>query len=192
MSPSQLANEINRFVANSWTARIVRDSNFTVLRGLGGELFSVSWAGASALIDRQGPSLQEYVELLKRKQYTILLSDYSFLQFAFLCERESVVKHRLVYYPCPLDIEEDVDDDLPILDLIEMLSERDVIERLRQRSPLRFEFDPVAATEEHSASHLHLWRDSCRIPVYAPLGPARFVRRSSNTFILNIGGITSF
>src|SRR5262249_18184366 len=83
--------------------------------------------------------------------------------------------HRLVYYPCPLIMQPE-EDDLGILDLIDLLNDRELVVRLRQETPLRFEFDPDSATENHAASHLHLSRDSCRVPVYAPLSLGRFIQ----------------
>jgi hypothetical protein len=84
------------------------------------------------------------------------------------------MKH-LVYYPCPLARNEENGDD-SILDLIELLEDAEIVARLRQQTPLRFEFDPAAGTEDHAVCHLHISRDSCRVPVYAPLRVGRFVR----------------
>ncbi len=177
MSPSQLREEIAKFVEQAWNAGLARDSNVTIVQALGAHMSSVSWSGAVAagIGSRGGPSLDEYIGLVQNRQYTLLLSDYSFLQISFIFDRSDIVKHRLVYYPCPLNIDEE-DGEIAILDLIELLQDRELIARLRQETPLRFEFDPSAANEDHAASHLHLFRDSCRIPVFAPMSLGRFIR----------------
>ena len=56
------------------------------------------------------------------------------------------------------------------------LSEDEFRERLRVRAPLRFEYDPANAGEDHPASHLHLGRTDCRIPVSCPLSLDTFLR----------------
>jgi hypothetical protein len=177
MSAQRLRQEIATFVESMWNARLVRDSNVPIIQPLGGRTASVSWSGTvgGGIASRNGPSLEEYADLIRARQYTLLLLDYSLLQISFIFEGSKVAKHRLVYYPCPLILEPE-ESDMGILDVIEILSDRELVLRLRQETPFRFEFDPNAASEDHAASHLHVSRDSCRIPVYAPLSLGRFIR----------------
>jgi hypothetical protein len=178
MSPAKLRSEIQAFIEQAWGAGLVRESNFPTVQVTGRGTSYVSWSGevSGGVGDRNGPSLSDYADLVKRKQYTLLLLDYSFLQISFVVDERQILWHRLVYYPCPLTTNEDEDGDIPILDLIDLLDEREIIDRLRQETPLRFEFDPAAATEDHPASHLHMSRNCCRIPVYAPLTLGHFIR----------------
>ena len=178
MSPLKLRSEIQAFIEQAWSAGLVRASNFPTIQITRGGTSYVSWSGevSGGVGDRSGPSFSDYTDLLKRGQYTLLLLDYSFLQISFVVDGSKIIWHRLVYYPCPLTTDEDDDGDTPILDLIDLLDDGEIIARLRQETPLRFEFDPTAATEDHPASHLHLSRNCCRIPVYAPLTLGRFVQ----------------
>lgn len=125
---------------------------------------------------REYASWLEYVALVRERQYTALLSDFSLLQMSCWLERGSIVKHRLGYFPCPLLVDPDEVEEWGLLDWLELLRGEDLRERLRQDAPLRFDFDPAASGEGHSASHLHVSRQCCRIPVYAPLSPGRFIR----------------
>ncbi len=178
MSPSALRAEIQRFIEEAWALGLALDSNYPNVEPIGGWRSYVSWSGqvSGGVGTRTGPSLGDYTDLIRRRQYTLLLSDYSFLQLSFVVDQASILSHRLIYYPCPLSVDRDEDGDIPILDLIDLLEEGEIVARLRQETPLRFEFDPSAATEDHPASHLHMSRNCCRIPVYAPLTLGRFLR----------------
>ena len=84
---------------------------------------------------------------------------------------------RLAYLPCPFAIGDDGAERLrnePILDVIDGYRTRGE-EYLRLRSPIRFDYDPAAASLEHPASHITLNHQDCRIPVCAPLTLGQFV-----------------
>lgn len=179
MTPRELLIEINKFTASMWRAGLAKDSNVAVIEEVGGGHVSVVWKATESLeIDfGERPSWREYIEWVKARQYNVLLSDYSFMQMSYVLRDNTIVRHRLVYYPCPVAMDLEERGELGIVDLLDMLGEsRELLDRLRQETPLRFEFDLTAAKEGHPASHLHVSRESCRIPVHAPLSLGRFIR----------------
>jgi len=136
---------------------------------------------------REGPSqgerflpsgcIDEYLDYLQRGDYTCVLSDGALLQLSFTFRRRRLIKHRLCFYPCPVLVAGDqVSGELSLQDLVEMTLAEKVRDRVRLRSPLRFDFDGDAARRGHSASHLHLAYTECRWPVYGPLSLGHFVR----------------
>lgn len=178
MTPNELRNEIQRFIASAWDVGLARDSNISVSQAIGGRRYLVSWKNAEPLLieGHYETSWRQYSRWIRNRQYSLLLADYSFLQISYVLKRGEIVKHRLVYYPCPVEIDPELAGELGIADYFELLRDSELLSRVRLEVPLRFEFDPDSAGSGHPASHLHLSRDCCRIPVYAPLSLGRFVR----------------
>lgn len=121
-------------------------------------------------------TIEEYRSLLQAKQYSFVLYDGGIVQMSYTFRREVLKKHRLAYYPCPFDINLDDEPDLGLLDLVELHFATSPLPQIRLRPPLRFDFDEDHAAVGHSASHLHVARGRCRIPVHAPLTTAEFIR----------------
>ncbi len=116
-----------------------------------------------------------YAELEGNDQYHIKLPDGGLLlfQYAFDAKSESLVKHRLCFFPSPKlptmeEAPELYQDELSYADII--------LERI-VRFPIRFDFDPVNAKDvAHPHCHLTLGQfDNCRIPVSHPVSPNAFM-----------------
>jgi hypothetical protein len=178
MTPNQLRSEIQNLIVKLWSANLIRDSNLPVIENLGNGKALVTWKSGDRTLFADGydSSWQQYLSWLTARQYTVLLADYAFLQITYTIKRGEIIKHRLVYYPCPIEIDRAIAAELGIIEYFDLLNELEILNRLRLETPIRFEFDPEAAKIGHPASHLHLSKDSCRIPVYAPLSLGRFVR----------------
>jgi hypothetical protein len=126
-------------------------------------------------------TIDEYQRLVQNRQYNSILFDGSLLQISYTFRRNNLIKHRLCFYPCPFYLEPDEWElyqqaGLGLLDIFEPLSFDKFQNHLRLQSPVRFDFDLDSATEDHPASHLHLLREDCRIPVFAPLSIGHFVQ----------------
>jgi hypothetical protein len=63
-----------------------------------------------------------------------------------------------------------------LVEILEDLSPQELKERLNLQSPIRFDFNREKAREDHPASHVHMLRNECRIPVFAPLSIGHFVK----------------
>ena len=120
-------------------------------------------------------TIQEFRELVEKRQYTMILLDGSLLQLSYVFERNNLVKHRLGYFPCPFVMDPSDITGLGLIDLIDILELDGFSDSIRLRSPLRFDYDRDAAKPGHPASHLHLSHEECRVPVHSPLCIGRFL-----------------
>lgn len=115
-----------------------------------------------------------YEELDKNNAYHVKLPDGGLLLFQYtFAGDESLLKHRLAFFPSP---------ELPTIDEAPDLYDKDelygdiIVARL-VRFPIRFDFDPGAHKDVlHPRSHLSLGQfENCRIPVSNPVTPNAFV-----------------
>ena len=103
------------------------------------------------------------------------LYDGAILQISYDFEGNELAGHRLAYYPCPFDVDEELLRTDPMLDVIELYRENEMAS-VRLRSPLRFDCDVAGQGEDHPAVHLTLLSSDCRWALVAPLSPGHFVR----------------
>lgn len=169
MSAADMRTAIEKLVTELVRLRIVLDANISVIANSGW----LTWAN-SVSPSFSSTTLGEYQRLIAGRQYTCLLRDGSFLQISAMFDGQRLIRHRYCFFPCPLTL--DLGEDLTISEHIELLSDAELLERLRLDGPIRFDFDAVAACEGHPASHLTALRSSCRVPVFAPLSVGHFVR----------------
>lgn len=123
----------------------------------------------------------EYMGALRSGDFSILMHDGGIIQVSIDFNGGQIDGHRLVYLPCPLlvgldEIRLETGELYPLADFIDDLNEDEFRDRLRIRTPLRFEFDPQNAGANHPASHLHLGRADSRIAVSCPLHLDTFMR----------------
>lgn len=121
--------------------------------------------------------VKTYFGWLSSRQYSAVLFDGSLLQITFDLRGNRLVGHRLAYIPCPFDIAEEDRQLLhvePILDVIGLYRQNGD-DCFRLRTPVRFDYDPHAATSEHPASHMTLNGHECRIPLSGPLTLDQFL-----------------
>lgn len=144
----------------------------------GGTQHVISWSKSTRLSESFGQfaTIDEYVRQLQARDFHAVLLDGSFLQFSYTFVRDDLRAHRLCYYPCPIDIVDLELGEISIVEWIEGLSATELRERLRLRTPVRFDFAPHQATDGHPASHFTISRDTCRIEVGAPVSLGHFVR----------------
>ncbi len=135
-------------------------------------------------------SLSEYRGFVTGNHYTSLLNEGSLLQISFDLKRDEIVGSRFCFYPCPLELPEngypyDFEEWTDLLET-ELLAQIDSLapnrpllgleadDRLRLRSPLRFDFE----SEDRAAepfSHVHINSADAHIPVHAALSLREFV-----------------
>jgi len=136
----------------------------------------ITWATTSTrpdLSDASNSNIDEYLTFLIGRHYHYLLSDGSMIQMSYdLDSRNEVKQSRLVWYPCPvIFLAEELE-----YSSIEELVRTSPLEQIGCRAPLRFDYAPHQATNNHSTTHLHLGMEDFRLPVQRPLEPSRFVR----------------
>lgn len=125
-----------------------------------------------------------YKHMEKERQFNIKMLDGGLLQLLYTFEKNSLIKHRLCYFPSPSF---ETFQNEPDIYLDESQIYADVTQRSILPVPMRFDFSPADAEPvDHPASHLTLGQyKNCRIPVNSPLCPSTFVNFVIKSFYFN-------
>ncbi len=121
-----------------------------------------------------GERISSYIDWVTHRAYSAMLFDGSLLQLTWTLSSNAVVGHRLAFIPCPYELDLELLQTDPVLDVVEVSAEDPDL--LRLRGALRFDFDPEAEAASHPASHATLLCQDCRVPVAHHLGPNDFFR----------------
>jgi len=121
-------------------------------------------------------SVGEYLLFLQEGSYTLVLFDGALIQTAYAFERGRLTRHRLGYYPCPIDLDFRDGDYENFVEVVEDKLAKNNLKSLNCRSPLRFDFDSEAAREGHPASHVHMNSPDARVPAYGPVSFGHFAK----------------
>lgn len=127
------------------------------------------------LTEKGHPGVPQYLAWINSGEYSAILWDGSLLQMTYVVDRGKIAHHRLMYMPCPFDLDPDLwvksGENLGLADVVELYRSEDGL----LRSPVRFDYDPDLAAEEHPAVHMTFNDHNCRIPCVAPISPLKFV-----------------
>jgi len=119
-------------------------------------------------------SVVEYRTFVEQGLFSCILMDGALIHISYDFDGDELVRHKLLYYPCPYILPPELLREEPLLDVLEYVSSCGSGD-LRLRSPLRFDYDPLNAKEHHAHSHLHLVSEDCRWPVVGPVSIGRFI-----------------
>jgi hypothetical protein len=135
----------------------------------------ITWANSAVRPGHEtvAGTIAEYLDQLDCDAYSAILMDGSIVQLEYEIESSTIVWHRLAFYPCPYVFDKLLVEEFAFRDVIEA---SESIEAVRLRTPVRFDYDPGGVDEKHSASHVHLNHEECRIAVCAPVCPSGFMR----------------
>jgi hypothetical protein len=139
----------------------------------------VSWhslsPGGAFLVNRTHATIEQYFQWLERGEYSAVLPDASLLQITYDVTDRQVTAHRLAYVPCPTVVNQRwLQEGESIADVVEAYLGSDA-STVVLRSPVRFDYDPIAADSCHPAAHMSINSESCRVACVAPLHPYRFI-----------------
>ena len=139
----------------------------------------VSWrspySDSPFLVNRTHATIEQYFRWLERGDYSAVLPDASLLQITYDIADRQVAAHRLAYVPCPTIVDQRwLQEGESIGDVVRAYLGSDP-SAVVLRSPVRFDYDPIAAGGFHPAAHLSINAESCRIACVAPLHPYRFI-----------------
>lgn len=177
MNPISLSRSITDFVYSLLKTETAMDVCSHIARTSGSSSL-ISWDSQPR--EERFPhdhfgTLVEYCYFLNNKQYSAVLSDGSLLQMSYRIKKRKVVWHRLSYHPCPVALDARELEGVALADFIENMDAGSLKARVRARSAIRFDYDPVEARADHPASHVTLNEAFCRIPVKSSLSPRSFV-----------------
>ena len=179
MTPDRLSRELRDFLSLLLRSEVaISTTNVVQFRASGG-FQRVTWSNNSVvpgdLFRGDSPTVAEYRDWIERQGYSAVLFDGSFIQVSYDFEYSELIGHRLLYFPCPFDLEMNFLDDLSLIELVHLYQEQG-IDEVRLRTPVRFDYDPNSSSEIHPASHLTLQWSHSRIPVISPLSPGHFIQ----------------
>lgn len=176
-TPQNLVSWINDLTYLWQQAGLVLDSRAHGVFRKADDTLEVTWGNDGYVLHKEKfCSLSEYASLLENRQYSVLLSDGAILQFSFSVKRNKIIKHRLCWYPAPIDLEStDLELESITDKILEHMSNGD-LEKFMPKSPIRFDYCEADATDKHPEVHMHMSVESCRIPVRTPLCLQKFLR----------------
>lgn len=137
-----------------------------------------SWASTTGLsyLFTDYASVDQYVEMLNRREFSLCFSDGSLLQIDYYVVDGEITSHRLCYVPCPFNYSAADWEGFALSDIPSMMSSAELLRETRLASPIRFDFDAKFSDEKHAHAHLSINKQSCRIPAYGPVSLGHFFR----------------
>lgn len=175
MTSEQLIASINQLIFDWQKYGLVLDSRNHQAYQRANGVIEVTWGNDGYILkDNTFASLEEYCSLIESRQYSMLLTDGSMLQLSYKLDRREITGHRLCWYPSPVELDEKIDIYSIVDYVLERMATGDT-RFFRARSPLRFDFAPEQAKEDHPVTHLHLGHEDCRIPVKSSLSLKAFM-----------------
>lgn len=137
---------------------------------LGNGVRRVTWAGPrgdfDGLFTLSQVDIETYFKWIECGQFSAVFRDGSLVQISYDFDANSIVGHRLLYWPCPFRAESELSSGEPLADVLRDVSHK---QTARCVSPVRFDYDPDRAGYLHPAAHLTLNNDECRVPMTRPL-----------------------
>lgn len=169
-------NQIRQLTSDLVGTAICNDQNFPIKRGQswGSCQIEISNADISAALKNK-PYLELFYEMEKARSYNLKLLDGALVQLQYKFENDSLVSHRLGFFPNPdlVDFQDNPEEYLDDEIYLDVTDPRIVV------TPMRFDYDNrdgIAKNVEHPMSHLTIGQyQNCRIPVVRPLTPSQFI-----------------
>lgn len=177
ITPQNLVSSINETIFLWQNAGLVLNSRTHKQYTKSNGITEITWGHDGYVLKKESfSSIAEYISLLENDQYSMLLSDGSLFQFSFNLKRNKIVKHRLCWYPAPVEISVIENGPDSISEAILDNMKNGEFEKLLSRGPIRFDYDEEASEELHPETHMHICVESCRIPVRTPLCINKFIK----------------
>jgi hypothetical protein len=174
---NQVVADINALIAALVEVGLAGDQNFAFQRPSREGRREVTFPKSeyvSVALKNLGYS-EIYALLAQERAYNAKMPDGAIVQMSYEFKGESLIRHRLAFFPSP-SLEEFQNN--PELYLEDELY-ADVVARNLVPLPVRFDYDDRDAVHQeltHPKSHLTLGQyENCRIPVTSPVPPSWFM-----------------
>jgi hypothetical protein len=111
MTPNQARQDVGRLITYLLKNGIAIAGNMPMTRRAGHLVIVEPPAGKQEIeedginLPREFGTIDDYLAALRRRDFACVLKDGSLLQIAFAFRGEELVKHRLCFHPCPLDLD---------------------------------------------------------------------------------------
>lgn len=192
---SGLRGEVGRLLHLLQEAEITLFINQVVEKNLRKGVTRVTW-GSSGNVPGERfrgefATIEDYCRWLEAGAFSAVLYDGAILQISYDFDGNELVGHRLGYYPCPFDLDNELLQTEPILDVVSLYRGKDD-SLIKLRSPLRFDYSTEAQGQNHPTVHLTILWPHCRWAVVAPLSPGHFVRFMFSHFYPHLWQVHEF
>ena len=179
MSPGSLFRDLDDFLSLLLQSGVALTSTPVIdVRGSSGHR-TITWSTNSSvphyLFRIESPTVSEYQDWVDSQGYSAILFDGSIIQISYEFRYVELVGHRLLYFPCPFDLNMEFLDTLTLSELIDLYCEERT-ETVRLRTPVRFDYDPDSHAKNHPASHMTFQWSQTRIAVRSPLSLGHFIQ----------------
>lgn len=122
-------------------------------------------------------TIRQYLTILQSRAYHALMNDNSIIRFSFVFSDDKLVSQNLLWWPCPIQIDNELFKEYGIVETLNDMLENNVISNdIRMRSPIRIDFDSSNNTVEHPRAHAHLQHHECRINTDKPMCFNKFMK----------------
>ncbi|MCU9949521.1 DUF2290 domain-containing protein [Pseudomonas sp. PDM13] len=174
-SQPTIITAINNVKSILQRAGLLYDYNDCIAERVAQGKVRVTWSTATTrpdLTDIPDSNIKEYLIYLSGRHFNFQLFDGSLIQISYDIKSGSIVQSRLVWFPCPVSFEPEELEYASLEELIRTAPN----ENIHCRAPLRFDYAPHQAADNHSSTHVHLGMENFRLPVQRPMEPRRFIR----------------
>ena len=195
MTPNSTHHELDNLLSLLVDASVATITTKVIQRQLPGGRRRVTWAppsGSSGHLFRDEMStVQNYRDWIECGGFSAVLFDGALLQISYDFANSELVSHRLLYFPCPFDLDDELVQEFSLLELIDMYCDS-TIKSVRLRTPLRFDYSRQAQADSHPASHLTFQWPHVRVPVMSPISPGHFTQFVFRNFYPEMWAVHSF
>lgn len=177
MTPNEVIAEITKIIRRLIEAGLSNQQNYPNLTRVGTRI-DIGVSGAPEIaISMKDQAYSEIYDLLdKAGAYHIRMIDGALVQMYYRFQRRAISAHRLCVFPAPHL--EHYDNEPTSYERDELYA--DIVGKSIVHVPIRFDYaadDALHVDVNHPKSHLTLGQyQNCRIPVNAPISPARFIK----------------
>ena len=173
--PNIILQEIYFLTEKLISINLSVSQNYPSFISTNNHVVEITFSGASNLsVALKNVEYHEiYRQLDRSNNYNLKLIDGALIQMSYTFFNETLISHRLCFFPSPSF--EPFQNEPEIYELDEIYA--DVIAKNILPIPIRFDFDPANFCEfDHPQSHLTLGQyKNCRIPVSSPISPSVFI-----------------
>lgn len=177
MTPNEVFAEIQRIIRRLIEAGLSSQQNYASITRAGTRTdIGISGSPEIAISMKDQPYSDIYDLLDKAGAYHVKMIDGALIQMYYRFQRRTISAHRLCVFPAPYL--EQYDNDPESYDQDDLYA--DIVARSIVHVPIRFDYaadNTLHVDVNHPKSHLTLGQyPNCRIPVNAPISPARFIK----------------
>ena len=195
MTPISLLHELDNFLTLLHQSEIAKSTTSNVVKRGPAGFQRITWATNTAvpgsLFRHKSATVAEYREWLDWQGYSAVLFDGSFIQMSYDFDYSGLIGHRLLYFPCPFDVDMALLEVLTLTEVIEHYQDLEVAE-VKLRSPVRFDFELGSTAPGHPASHMTFQWSYSRVPVTGPVSPGHFIQFVFRNFYPNMWNAHAF